>query len=207
MKEINNDVLDSVRSVVSEHISGKRLLHTLSVEAEAEALGRLFGLSKNEIYKLRLASILHDITKEKKLEEQLELCRGFGIAYTDEDVRSPKIFHAITGAYLARKLFPELTDDTVFNGIRYHTTGREDMSLFEKIIYLADYIEPQRTFEDCVKLRNLFYSSEVFDEKHLDEIMLTSFDMTISCLIDERAPIHSATVRSRNHLIKTLSER
>ncbi len=207
MKEINNEVLDAVRNTVSEHISGKRLIHTLSVEAEAEALGSLFALSENEIYKLRLAALLHDITKEKKLDEQLALCRRFGIEYTDEDVKSPKVFHAITGAYLAKELFPELTDDVIFSGIRYHTTGRENMSLFEKIIYLADYIEPQRTFYDCVKLREMFYSSKVFDTSHLDKIMLISFNMTLSCLIDENAPIHSATVRSRNFLIDSIRDR
>ncbi len=201
MKEINETVLDGIRSILPEHISGKRLLHTLSVEAEAEALGKLFRLPDEEIYKLRCAALLHDITKEKKLDGQIELCKRFGIDYTDEDVRSPKVFHAFTGAFLARELFPELVDDVIFNGIRYHTTGRENMSLFEKLIYLADYIEPQRTFEDCVKLRKLFYSTEKFDQEHLDRIMLLSFNMTLSCLIVENAPMHSATVRARNALI------
>lgn len=202
MTEINETVLDGIRSILPNHISGKRLLHTVSVEAEAEAIGKLFDLSEAEIYKLRCAALLHDLTKEKKLDGQIELCERFGIPYTDEDVKSPKVFHAFTGAFLARELFPDLVDETVFNGIKYHTTGREDMTLFEKIIYLADYIEPQRTFEDCVRLRELFYSAENFDITHLDKVLLVSFDMTLRCLIEENAPMHSATVRARNFLVK-----
>ena len=202
MTEINEAVLDGIRAVLPEHISGKRLLHTLSVEAEAEALGKVFSLPEAEIYKLRCAALLHDITKEKKLDGQIELCKRFGIPYTDEDVKSPKVFHAFTGAFLARELFPTLVDKVIFNGIKYHTTGRENMTLFEKIIYLADYIEPQRTFDDCVKLRELFYSVEKPDAEHLDKVLLVSFDMTLRCLIEENAPMHSATVRARNFLVK-----
>ena len=202
MTEINETVLDGIRSILPNNISSKRLLHTVSVEAEAEAIGKLFDLSEAEIYKLRCAALLHDLTKEKKLDGQIELCERFGIPYTDEDVKSPKVFHAFTGAFLARELFPDLVDKTVFNGIKYHTTGREDMTLFEKIIYLADYIEPQRTFEDCVRLRELFYSAENFDITHLDKVLLVSFDMTLRCLIEENAPMHSATVRARNFLVK-----
>lgn len=202
MTEINEAVLDEIRAVLPEYISGKRLLHTLSVEAEAEALGKAFGLSETEIYKLRCSALLHDLTKEKKLDAQIELCNRFGIPYTDEDVRSPKVFHAFTGAFLARELFPNLVDEVIFDGIKYHTTGRENMTLFEKIIYLADYIEPQRTFDDCVKLRELFYSVEKPDAEHLDKVLLVSFDMTLRCLIEENAPMHSATVRARNFLVK-----
>lgn len=202
MTEINDAVLDQIRSILPEHISGKRLIHTISVEAEAEALGKIFALPEKDIYKLRCAALLHDLTKEKKLDSQIELCKRFGIPYTDEDVKSPKVFHAFTGAFLARELFPNLVDETIFNGIKYHTTGKEDMTLFEKIVYLADYIEPQRTFEDCVKLRELFYSAEKFDTEHLDRVLLVSFDMTLRCLIDENAPMHSATVRARNFLVK-----
>lgn len=193
--------LDFLRGEIQNHISGKRLLHTYAVENEIKRLGGLYGFDEKEITKLRISALLHDITKEIKTEGQLALCKEYGITVTDNELKSPKLFHSMTGAYLSRKLFPELVDETVFNAILYHTSGREDMTLFEKLLYLADYIEETRTFPDCVTLRKLFYSTEKFTEEHLNRILLISFDMTVKNLIDDGYFIHPKTVAARNFLI------
>ena len=75
------------------------------------------------------------------------------------------------------------------------------MTLFEKLIYLADYIEPTRTFEDCVKLREFFYNTDKFTEEHLNNTLILSYDMTINNLLDEGKCVHSATIKARNSLI------
>ena len=90
------------------------------------------------------AGILHDITKKLDTPEQLELCRRYGCTLTQEDLDSPKTIHAITGALVARDQFG--VGDAVYSAIRWHTTGRADMRLLEKIVYMADYMEPTRTF-------------------------------------------------------------
>ena len=93
------------------------------------------------------------------------------------------------------------------NGVLYHTTGRENMTLFESIVYLADYIEETRTFEDCVKLREYFYnnikSAVTYDDKIeiLRQTMILSFDFTIKNLIVERKVIDKDTINARNYFV------
>lgn len=200
-----NELLTRLRERISERMSGKRLHHTLGVEREIASLAALYAPADE--YCLRKAALLHDITKELSLEKQLQLCREFGIIYTQAETKMPKTFHARTAVEVARRDFAEYADDTVLSAVRWHTTGRADMSMAEKLLYLADYIEDTRTFEDCVRLRKFFYDglAEASDDKAraalLKATLLLSFDMTIRCLIDEGAPIHEMTVQARNALI------
>ncbi len=196
-------LLDKIRADLPDFISGKRLEHTYSVCEEAAKLGRLYGLCEKDIGRLKAAGLLHDITKEKTLENQLELCCRFGYEYTEDDIFSPKVLHSITGAYLAREKYGEAVDDIIFGAIKYHTTGRPCMNIYEKLLYLSDYIEPTRTFTDCAHLRELFYCTDEYTEEHLNKILLISYDMTLSSLIAESQYIHPATVSARNYLIKT----
>lgn len=198
---LNELILSAVRSELNFYISGKRITHTLAVESEAVRLGQLFSLTNEDILQLRLAALLHDITKEKNLEEQILLCDRFGYQYTENDIACPKVFHSVTGAFLAREVYGEFVSDIVFDSIRFHTTGRPAMSMFEKLIYLADYIEETRTFPDCTKLRTIFYDTDNFTEQHLNKVLVTSYDMTISNLIEERKQIHPLTISARNFLL------
>jgi nicotinate-nucleotide adenylyltransferase len=157
---------------------------------------------------LSVAALLHDITKEQKIENQILLCKRFAIPVSDEDRLSPKTFHAKTGACFAREEFPSLTDDTVFGCIRWHTTGRAAMTLPEKLLYLADYIENTRDFPDCIELRRYFYSGIDTSDKFnfLDKTLVLSFDMTIRNLLDEGGIINTDTVNSRNYLLTGASK-
>ena len=207
---IDNITLDSIRNVVKEFEDEKRFLHTLGVEEEAQSLGEIFMPDK--IDKLRLAAILHDITKCFSNEKHLALCEEHNIELDMKHFTS-KLFHSKTGSEYAKKLLgSELVDSEVYNAILYHTTGRENMKLFEQIIYLADYIEPNRTFEDCVTLRKYFYESiknaTEDDEKIniLNKTMLLSFDMTIKNLIEEGKKIDLETIKARNYFISLLKK-
>ncbi|MFA6948547.1 MAG: bis(5'-nucleosyl)-tetraphosphatase (symmetrical) YqeK [Eubacteriales bacterium] len=206
----HNAQLDILRSDITRYIGGKRYSHTLAVERECASLAAQFGLCEDEAYRLRISALLHDITKEKKLDGQLELCRALGIDYTQNDVSSPKVFHSKTAAALISRDFPELATDDVCNNIKYHTVGREDMTISEKLLYLADYIEETRDFDDCKKLRRYFYSQKNRAGKtisrHLDETLVISFDMTLRILIDEGQCIAAETVASRNFLIRSLTD-
>jgi nicotinate-nucleotide adenylyltransferase len=184
----------------------KRYKHTIGVANEALNLGRIFLPQKAE--KLYLAGLLHDITKELSKEEHLSLCKKYGIII-DSNI-APKLLHAKTGAELARELYgKDYVDNEVYNGIFYHTTGRAEMTLFEIIIYLADYIEEGRTFEDCIYLRNYFYdnleNAKSYEEKLeiLRKTMVLSFDLTIKNLIDEEKRIDKDTIDSRNYFLTT----
>jgi predicted HD superfamily hydrolase involved in NAD metabolism len=131
------------------------------------------------------------------------LCEKHGIHVSDEDLECPKVFHSLTGAYESKLIYPDYVDDEIFDAIKYHTTGRENMTLFDKLIYLADYIEDTRDFPDCIRLREYFYGKPA-TLRHLNETLLLSFDMTVRNLIDENFPIHPTTLKARNAIIKEL---
>ena len=201
-KEITDEMLAALREQVREYLTEKRYAHTLAVEAEVTELSKLF--LPEEEKRLRAAALLHDITKRLNLEKQLQLCQSFGIMVSNNEAKAPKLLHAKTAAGLAQREFPAFADSRVLSGIRWHTTGRAGMTLFEAIVYLADYIEPTRTFEDCVALRRFFYekisSTKAAEDKMevLRQTMVLSFDMTIRQLIAEGALVDRDTIDARN---------
>ena len=101
----------------------------------------------------RRAGILHDITKALNAEEQLQLAQDYQMALTDFERAHPKLLHAKTGAVIAREIFGE--NEAVCEAITWHTTARADMTLLGKIIYLADYMEPNRVLDGIDELRRL----------------------------------------------------
>ena len=203
--KFDETALDRLRESVSEGMSEKRFRHTAAVEKMAARLGELYAPDKIDI--LRAAALLHDITKEYSSEKQLQICREFGIIISKQDILTPKTFHAKTAAALIPTRYPEFADPEVISAVRWHTTGRADMSLLEKIVYLADYIDESRTFPDCVALRNLFWDavpekmSPEEREAHLDQVLIRSFDMTLAGLIEDGAPVSDDTFSARNWLI------
>lgn len=208
---------DDKISFLRESISTKkyfsteyRLNHTLGVEREAVRLGELYCPEK--IPMLRVAALLHDVTKEFSFEKQLQICERFGTIISNEQMMVKKTLHAVTAALVIPEEFPLFASDEVISAVRYHTTGRGGMTLTEKIIYLADYIEEGRAFCDCVKLRNYFYSENIekMNEEerllHLDKALILSFDMTIEQLICEGTPIDIDTTLARNDLIARIKK-
>lgn len=203
--KFSDTMLDSLRCEVKGMMSEKRFLHVLGVERMAKTLGELY--MPNELPTLRAAALLHDITKEYSLEKHLQIYQRCGIMSYDADLCMPKTMHAKTAAALIPELFPSFATDEVISAVRWHTTGRAGMTLSEKIIYLADYIDDTRRFDDCVKLRAMFFdakpSNMTADERmrHLDKVMIVSFDLTIQGLIQDKMPICRDTVEARNALI------
>ncbi len=204
--------LSQLREKIKDYIGGKRLSHTYAVEEEAANLADIYGITGEDKLRLCRAALLHDITKAKKGEEQAVLYAELGIEGASLDILSPKIMHAKTAAALVKRDFPELADDILCAQIRWHTTGRAGMTLGEKLLYLADYIEKTRTFDDCVKLRQHFLAGikKAKDRTAklalLDEIMIESFDMTIRGLLEGGEPVCSDTIEARNALIYTKTQ-
>ena len=125
------------------------------------------------------------------MAEQLALCRQYGIALDDLERKALKLLHARTGAAIAREVFG--ADDEIYSAIRWHTTGRANMTLLEKIIYLADYIEPSRDFPGVEALRRVCYED-------LDRGLLTGLEMTIEEMRGMGNPVHHATLEARDFL-------
>lgn len=202
---ITQDMLDELRERVRGLMSEKRYAHTCAVERMAVRLGELY--CPERVLQLRAAALLHDITKEETLEKQLQLCREFGIMVNGSDKLAPKTFHAKTAAALIKRDFAAFAGDTVVSAVRWHTTGRANMSLTEQIIYLADYIDDTRKFADCVRLRELFWGADPISMdatarlSHLRDVLIVSFDMTIQGLIADGAIISTDTIEARNWLV------
>lgn len=205
MAHITDDMLNALRERVRGMMSEKRYAHTCAVEQMAARLGALY--CPDQIPALRAAALLHDITKEESLENQLQLCEKFDIMVTAEDQLAPKTFHAKTAAALIVQDFAEYATPTVISAVRWHTTGRAQMTLSEQLLYLADYIDDTRTFEDCVRLREMFFSVSLCDMtreqriEHLENVLLLSFDMTIRQLLCDGAVVSVDTIQARNDLL------
>ena len=203
---ITEQMLDELRTQISEGMSPKRFRHTAEVEKMAEYLGTLYAPDK--VCELRAAALLHDMTKEYHTDRQLAICAEKDIELDADAIYAPKTLHARTAAALIPERFPQFATDEIIGCVRWHTTGREDMTLLEKLIYLADYIDMSRTFEDCVKLRDFFMSAhpESMDnderQKHLRNTLILSYDMTARGLLEDGLPISADTVRARNQLVR-----
>ena len=197
--------LDQLRKSVQAEMSPYRFVHTAAVETMVSRLCALYCPEKT--YILRAAALLHDLTKEQKAPEQEALCARLGVELTPVDKMTPKTHHAKTAAALIPVKYPAFAHEEVISAVRYHTTGRADMTLGEKLLYLADYIDESRTFPDCVTLRTCFWEAcpEALSYEDrlilLDDVILLSFNMTIRSLLVEDAPVAPDTMSSRNSLL------
>jgi len=206
---LTDEEIAALSERVRPYLTGNRYEHTAAVAEEACRLGELFLPEKKN--NLRAAAFLHDITKKADFEKQLQYCEEFGIITGSDDLLSPKVFHAVTGAALAERDFADIVDNEILSGIRWHTTGHDGMTVFEAVIYLADYIEPTRTFDDCIRVRHFFWD-KIRDGKDkykvLRDTMIYSFDLTIESLLREGALIDRDTIAARNcYLAQKLRER
>ena len=202
---ITEQMLDELRRKIENKMSPKRFRHTAEVEKMAAYIGSIYAPEKIPV--LRAAALLHDVTKEYSTEAHLKICGQNGISLDRDAMFAPKTLHARTAAALIPSEYPEFADDEIISAVRWHTTGRADMTLTEKIIYLADYIDMSRTFEDCVMLRDYFMGEipekleGIEKEKHLRLTLIMSFDLTINALTYDGLPISKDTVEARNQLV------
>ena len=165
----------------------KRIPHVRGCEAEARRLAGRWGA---DVEQAAEAAILHDCTKKEPPEVQLALCEKYGITPDEVERRSEKLLHAKTGAAIAAAEFG--ADEAVVSAICWHTTGRENMSLLEKIIYMADYIEPTRDFPGVDTLRKLAYQD-------LDAAMRLGLEMSMQDIRAYGIEPHGATLRALNY--------
>lgn len=177
-----------LREEAFSRLDEKRSIHVAYCEMEAARLARHWGADDIEAAE---AAILHDITKNCTYEEQLLLCKEYGIMTDNIEQSNPKLLHAKTGAYLAKENYG--VSEAVFQAILYHTTGRANMCLLEKIIYMADYIESSRCFEGVSILRTLAYED-------LDAALTKGLEMSLQDLKEHGVKPHPNSVDALNFL-------
>ena len=201
----SEEMLSSLRERVKNEMGEKRYFHTLEVEKMAARLGEIYA--PEQIPMLRAAALLHDVTKERTTEEHIEICEQAGLLVLKAERKSPKMFHAKTASLIIPSKYPEFATPEIISAVRYHTTGKADMTIYEKIIYLADYIDMSRKFEDCVKLRDYFFDFD-FEKStkeeaisHLNDTLIMSYNLTIRGLLEDDKHIDTTTFEARNYLV------
>jgi nicotinate-nucleotide adenylyltransferase len=181
---------EELRPIALSYLKPKRMPHVLGTETTAAALAQKYGA---DVTDARIAALLHDCTKKLDMDEQLALCEHYGIELDDLERRALKLLHSKTGAAIARDVFG--VKDEIYSAILWHTTGKPDMTLLEKVIYLADYIEPTRDFPGVEELRRAVWED-------LDKGMLMGLNDTIREMEERGNPIHEHTRMARDYLLK-----
>lgn len=182
---------DEIKADLKKILSQKRYIHSLGVADEAERLARRYGANPDKAF---LAGLVHDCAKEfppDKMESMLKSM--YGVSVDAMSRLMPKILHGPLGACEAQRKY-NIYDPEILDAVKYHTTGKGGMSLLGKIIYIADYIEPNRDFEGVEVLRKLAYDN-------IDEAIIYGIDETIKDLIGRGLVIQPDTVHARNDLI------
>ncbi|MBP5427213.1 MAG: bis(5'-nucleosyl)-tetraphosphatase (symmetrical) YqeK [Clostridiales bacterium] len=187
---------DEIYKAMKEKMSEKRFKHVLGVVETAKMLANLYD---EDIEKAKIASILHDCAKEYTKEEMERLCTYYSYHGDDFISKEPALLHSKVGAILASATYG-VSDEDVLNAISYHTTGRKDMTMLEKIIFIADYIEPSRSFEGVENIRKLAF-------RDIDLAVFEALENILLHLIEEKSFIHIDTLYARNDLLKKIKNR
>lgn len=153
---IVDENLSSMMEKLSEKLNKKRYLHSLGVMDTAACLAMKYGC---DIKKARYAGLLHDCAKNIESNRLIEKAEKYKIPLSDTERDNPDLLHAKIGKYVAKHDYG-IADEEILNAIFYHTTGKPDMSLLEKIIFVSDYIEPNRTSDipGILEIRNMAFT-------------------------------------------------
>lgn len=168
----------------------KRFKHSLGVVKEAVKLGNIYGVDE---LKCRIAGITHDCAKYYDDGALIENAEKYGIAIDNIFYNCPDLLHGPVAAMYSRDNFG-INDEDILNAISYHTTGRANASILEKVVYLADIIEESRDFPEISKIRKMAL-------KNLDEALIMSCNCTISYIMKKNFLIHPLTIEFRNSLL------
>ena len=187
---------DCIKKTLKESLSEERYNHTLGTADCALKLAKKYGLDEKKAY---LAGLLHDCAKCKSNDELLKIIKQELKNIDEGELQNYKTLHAPVGEYFARTMY-NIDDSEILNAIRYHTIGRVNMSLFEKIIFLADKIEENT--------RDKKYSEEIWQildnnegEKGLDMALFRCFSETIKSLVNRELKICKTTIDVYNELL------
>ena len=182
--------LELINNKIKEMLPQKRYKHSLNVADCAVKLSEIYGCDKEKAY---IAGIAHDCAKYLNKDEVKYYVDKYKIVLDEIEKDNLALSHSLIGSYIAKYEFG-INDKDIINAIKYHTTGKEDMNLIEKIIYIADMIEPSRDFEGVDELRKVTL-------ENLNKGVLMGINQTINFLIKKGNLIDLNTIKARNSLI------
>lgn len=174
-------------------IGEKRYYHSVRVMETAVRLAEIYNA---DVEKTKLAAILHDCAKITDKTNLLKRANDFDIILDACMEYNHELIHGPLGAKIAEEEYG-IKDIEILDAIYYHTIGKENMNILDKIIYIADYIEPYRNFEGVEEIRKLAFED-------IDKSLILAMERTIIFLIEKNKLIHPNTVKARNYLIVEL---
>ena len=183
--------MEELEQVVVSLLKPNRVAHVLGCRDTAREMAKNWGADETDAAR---AGLLHDITKALSGPLQLTVCRTYGVELSEFSSHNPKTLHALTGSLVAERIFGE--DPAVVAAICSHTTGKANMNTLEKIIYVADYMEPNRDFPGVDDLRHLAYTD-------LDGALKMGLEMTLSMLKEQNREISPQSQEAIDWLNKT----
>lgn len=186
--DLKNLPMERLEQVVVSLLKANRVKHVLGCRDTAVELAKAWGADPVDAGR---AGLLHDITKALDGELQLTLCGAYGKLLDDFSRKYPKTLHALTGSLVARRIFGE--NNAVVSAIEFHTTGKADMSLLEAIIYVADYMEPNRDFPGVERLRELAYTD-------IRGALKLGLEMTLEHLKEQGGEVSPASRQALDYL-------
>lgn len=181
---------DEINKYLEKNLNNHRYIHSLNVSKTAVELA---SLNNADINKAKIAGLVHDCAKNLSNEEILKICKNNNIQVDNISMNNPQLLHGWAAAIIAKQVMG-INDEEILSAVKYHTTGKKNMSLLEKIIYIADYIEPGRDFNGVSELRKITH-------ENLNMGLLKAFDSTIKYVIDRNQLIHMNTIEGRNFLL------
>lgn len=171
----NEEFVEEIKKRLSEY----RFYHSLNVADEAKRLAKKYGADEDKAF---TAGLIHDIMKDTDYETQRELIEKYSHKMTPTELANPKIWHAMSGEVFLRHEL-NVKDEDILSAVRYHTTARDNMSLLEKVLYIADYTSAERNYPDVDVIREKA-------ERSLEEAMLYGLQFTIKENVEAGAVVH-----------------
>lgn len=187
--------IEGIIEELKKNLSPERYIHSINVMETAEKLARYH---RADVNKAKLAGILHDCAKEFDESQIRAYINKIGYKADKIELQQTILLHGVIGEYLARNKYG-VTDQDVLNAIRWHTTGKAGMSTLEKIIYIADFIEPSRDYNGIEKIREAAFDN-------LDRCVLLCADSTICYVLQKGDLLFEKTVETRNYSLMRLKE-
>jgi nicotinate-nucleotide adenylyltransferase len=182
----------TITAFLERTLSKKRFQHSCNVARAAKQLAQRYGADQENAY---FAGLVHDICKEMDMEEQRRLMLAGDFAPDEAELHSKKLWHGIAGAYFLRTEFG-VTDWDILLAVRFHAVGRQDMSLLEEIIYMADMISEERDYKGVARMRKLAFED-------LQEAMLEALEDAIASVLKKQGMIPQYTIAAYNgYLLK-----
>lgn len=196
------DSYKKIRKKLESALDAERFEHTLGVAKTAQFMACLYGEDPDKAY---LAGLLHDCAKNIPHKDKIKLCRNNGIELSEVELENPSLIHAKAGIVIARDEY-KVDDPDILEAIGSHTTGLPDMSLLQKIIFIADYIEPGRPMRGG--LNEIRFSAVNYSEEMaLEKTIILIIENTLSYLKDSAKAIDPTTMETYNFYKKVIEEK